>query len=242
MANELSRAAASLIAGHDRYVSLKSSSHTRINQRPVRLTGYFPRVREKKSSNGSRLQRKLRIGKNATTRANMCAHKRCLSSRLLSISLGARDEMERFIAQAAVCMCVYVYCRRKAVITMLNERFVALYSDDISPVTDCDGLANIFRSRRHTARDASENCPSSGASLRIARASSTKSCDYVNVLLCELFTVTSLNHQMYLYLSFLAFRQEYFVLWIMYVSLWSASREIIITAEIIKIPRNNKNV
>lgn len=72
---------------------------------------------------------------------------RLLSSRLLSTSAGlrARATMERFIAQAAA---VCVHCRRKAVITMLNERFVALYSDDTPhpAVTGCDGLANIFRS------------------------------------------------------------------------------------------------
>lgn len=83
-----------------------------------------------------------------------------------------------------------VHCRRKAVITMLNERFVALYSDDISPVTGCNGLANIFRSRpRRIWRDASgafENCQSSGA-LQIAaylllNHVITSTCCYANYL------------------------------------------------------------
>lgn len=87
-----------------------------------------------------------------------------------------------------------VHCRRKAVITMLNERFVALYSDDTSPVTDCVGLANVSsdlvgRSRpRRIWRDASgasENCPSSGA-LQIAAHLSqnhiTSTCCYANYL------------------------------------------------------------
>lgn len=66
----------------------------------------------------------------------------------------ARDDGEIYCASRGV------YCRRKAVITMLNERFVALYSDDISPVTDCDGLASVSRSSRRplrTRRDASDD-------------------------------------------------------------------------------------
>jgi len=86
-----------------------------------------------------------------------------------------------------------VHCRRKAVITMLNERFVALYSDDTSLVTGCDGcLANIFRSRR-TVSSASDLARCTGRIWELSviwctldRRASTESCDYVNVLLREL--------------------------------------------------------
>lgn len=84
------------------------------------------------------------MGKNTTTRANMCAHK---GASLQGYSASRARRWRDLLRKPR--RCVYIYCRRKAVITMLNERFVALYSDDISPVTDCDGLANIFRSRRH---------------------------------------------------------------------------------------------
>lgn len=161
-------------------------------------------------------------------RVRTCVRIKDASLQGYSAFLRARATRWRdLLRKRPVRMRAYVYCRRKAVITMLNERFVALYSDDISPVTDCDGLANIFRSRRHLVvhgeRHIWELSVICGA-LRIARASSTKSYDYANVLLCELFTVTSLNHQVYHICIYLFSHSDTNILY--YGScMWSASRD-----------------
>lgn len=134
---------ASSMAKRSMCASPKSPWRTQINQRPVKPSASSASAEKEKERNGLTGPRESRetVNRWKCSYARACARTKASLFKVTQHLSGVR--WRDLLRKPRWC----VHCRRKAVITMLNERFVALYSDDTSPVTGCDGLASIFRSR-----------------------------------------------------------------------------------------------